>query len=107
MFKSMLLSSLMIVTACGNCAFGAVTIEMPGTPPLINAKDQQSVLFVIAKGGALSNFKCSVISLVPEHGDPVPQGAITCSAPTQIDSGKIEQIALSLSDATRLKRGSY
>ena len=51
MFISKLLSALMIVTACGECARATVTVEIAGTPPLINARDQQSTLYIIAKGG--------------------------------------------------------
>jgi hypothetical protein len=107
MFMSKLLSVILIFLACGQYAHATVTVEIAGTPPLLNAKDQQTILYIIAKGGSISNFKCWVNALVPEHGDPAPPGSINCSAPGQIDAGKIEQMTLSMSADKRLKRGNY
>jgi hypothetical protein len=76
------------ILASAQCALAAVTVEIIGTPPQINARQEQSVLYVITKGGAVSNFKCLVTAFVPEHGDPAPPGLMICKAPEQIDSGQ-------------------
>lgn len=65
------------------------------------------MLYIVAKGGALTNVKCRISALIPERGDPAPVAAMTCSAPSQIDPGKIEQITLTLSADQQLKRGNY
>src|SRR6202034_3688128 len=104
---SKLLSLFLMFAACVQYAHGTVTAEILGTPSQINAREHQRQLYVIAKGGTLTNVKCWINALIPDRGDPAPLGSIACSVSEKIDVGKIEQITLNVNADQKLKRGSY
>src|ERR1039457_670421 len=98
---------LLILAALGENARASVTAEFLAVPTQISTRQKESTLYVVSKGGQLTNVKCWISALVPDHGDPAPPDALQCKVPTQIDADKIEEITLTPSSSQLLKRGTY
>jgi hypothetical protein len=100
------LVTVLVLAPCA-AARAAVTIELVGASTPITEKAQESKLYILAKSGTVSNFRCSITSFVPERRDPVSPALLTCKYPEQIEAGKIAELILSIPASAQLKGGNY
>jgi hypothetical protein len=88
-------------------AHAAVTIDFVAPSSQWNTVENEEVFYVKANGGTVSGLRCRISALNPDHGDPAPRTAFSCSAPDSVAPNTISPVTLGLSPKFDLKRGSY